>query len=62
MAEEEKSLRCKISTDTVYNITVRGSLKQIVIEKVSVLVKIDFSWPTSKSYMDDNARKRMKYK
>ena len=28
-------------------INKRGSLKQIVIEKVSVVVNIDFSWPTS---------------
>ena len=28
---------------------IRGFLKQIMIEKVSFLVKIDFSQPTSKS-------------
>ena len=48
----------------------RGSLKQIVIEKVSVLVNIDFSLSTSKfegtrrgnkkTYMCDNARRRIK--
>ena len=44
----------------------RGSLKQVVIEKVSVLVNIDFSSPTSKSegikkkYMCYDTKKRIK--